>query len=114
MNVQDLKNYLGLKQLAGGNVLENNINKCYIGDLLSWVMANAREGNIWLTVMGNINMVAVAKLAEVSCVILCENSSLDTDAKMRADMHNIPILSSEKNSFELCKDLIELLKDDKI
>ena len=42
----------------------------YVGDLLSWVMGRARSGQAWITIMPNINTVAVASLADVACVIL--------------------------------------------
>ena len=41
----------------------------YCGDLLSWVMGRARSGNAWVTIMTNVNVVAVAALTDVSCVV---------------------------------------------
>ena len=49
------------------------VEGCYIGDLLSWVMGRASENNAWLTIMSNENVIAVATLAGISAVILCEN-----------------------------------------
>ena len=79
MDVKNLVEELGLKVLCGEN-LEREICGCYCGDLLSWVMSRANEGDVWLTVMGNINSVGVAVLADVACIVLTENAALDEDA----------------------------------
>ena len=53
----------------------------YVGDLLSWVMGRARSGQAWITIMSNINTVAVASLADVACVILAEGVTLPEDVQ---------------------------------
>ncbi len=52
---------------------EREICGAYAGDLLSWVMGRAQADNAWITIMSNINIVAVAALADAACVILAEN-----------------------------------------
>ena len=49
---------------------EKEITGCYCGDLLSWVMSRAKEGDAWLTVMGNVNAVAVAVLMASLIIII--------------------------------------------
>ena len=44
----------------------------YCGDLLSWVMGRAPAGGAWLTIMSNVNVAAVAALADTACVVLAE------------------------------------------
>ena len=85
MTVQQLKEALSLKLLAGEEGLSQEVSGCYIGDLLSWVMGRAKAGDAWLTVMGNISALAVASLADTACIILTENAWLDEDAKRKAD-----------------------------
>ena len=58
MTVQDLIEKLDLSVLVEGE-LDREITDCYIGDLLSWVMGRAPADSAWLTVMGNINSIAV-------------------------------------------------------
>lgn len=109
MNVTQAVEKLNLKVLVEGD-MERDITDCYIGDLLSWVMGRAGEDSIWLTVMGNINAVAVATLADVSCIVLVENAALDEDAKKKAEIHGVTILQSEENSYNLATKIYELLK----
>ena len=100
MNVKELIDKLNLKVLTEGD-LDREVTECYIGDLLSWVMGRAPEDSAWLTVMGNINSIAVATLADVSCIVLVENAALDDEAKAKAEMHGVTILQTEENSYSL-------------
>lgn len=109
MNITQAIEKLNLKTLVSGD-MEREITDCYIGDLLSWVMGRAPEDSIWLTVMGNINSIAVATLADVSCIVLVENAALDEDAKKKAELHDVTILQSEENSYALATKIYELLK----
>lgn len=81
---------------------EKEINGVYVGDLLSWVMGNAAEDNLWITIMTNSNVIAVASLVGVSSVILAENVSLDERTVALAKEKGINVLSSEKSVYELC------------
>ena len=108
MNVKELIKKLNLEILVEGD-LEREVTSCYIGDLLSWVMGRAPEDSAWLTVMGNINSIAVAVLADVSCIILVENSALDEEAKKKAEIQDVTILQTEENSYSLAVKLHELI-----
>ena len=90
---------------------ERKITSCYIGDLLSWVMGRAPKNSVWLTVMGNINSIAVATLADVSCIVLVENATLDESARQKAEMHGVNILLTAENSYQLAVKLNRLLKE---
>ena len=108
MTVNNLAEKLNLKILVEGD-MEREITGGYCGDLLSWVMGRAQSGDCWFTVMGNINAVAVSVLADCACIVLCENSTLDDDAKARAEMQGVAILSSEENAYKLANKLGEIL-----
>lgn len=108
MNVKEFAERLDLKILVEDD-LEREITDCYIGDLLSWVMGRAPENSAWLTVMGNINSIAVATLADVSCIVLTENAALDADAKAKAEDHGVNILTTEENSYKTAVKLSKLL-----
>ena len=108
MTVKELIEKLDLKILVEDD-LEREVKDCYIGDLLSWVMGRAPGDSAWLTVMGNINSIAVATLADVSCIILVENAALDEEAKKKAEMHGVTILSTDKNSYSLAIKISELI-----
>lgn len=108
MTVKDFIEKCNLKVHVEGE-LDREIKDCYIGDLLSWVMGRAPADSAWLTVMGNINSIAVATLADVSCIVLVESAALDAEAKAKAEMHDVTILSTEKNSYTLAVELSKLI-----
>ena len=109
MTVQQLKEALYVKLLAGEEGLSQEVSGCYIGDLLSWVMGRAQEGDAWITVMGNLNAIGVAVLADTSCIILAENAWLDEDARQKADQHGVAVLGSERNSYQLALGISRVL-----
>ncbi len=108
MTVQEFADKLNLKILMGDE-LDREIKDCYIGDLLSWVMGRAPSDSAWLTVMGNINSIAVATLADVSCIVLVENAPLDENARQKAEIHGVNILASGENSYNVAKKLSALI-----
>ena len=79
---------------------EREIKGAYIGDLLSWVMGKAEPDNAWITIMSNINIVAVSTLVDVSCIILAENVIPDEDALNAAKAKGVNILSTALSAYE--------------
>lgn len=110
MTVKQLKEELNLTFLCGEDIAqEKEINGCYCGDLLSWVMSRAEEGNVWLTVMGNVNSIGVAVLADISCIVLTENAPLDDDARLRAEQQGVVILTTSKNSYQVASEVCKVI-----
>ncbi len=109
MTVKDLSEKLNLKtlNLADG---QRQATGGYAGDLLSWVMGRAKEDCAWVTIMTNINVIAVASLADVACVILSENAAPDEQMLSVAAQKEINLFQSEKDTFTLCGEIAELLK----
>ena len=108
MTVKELCEKLNLKVLVEGDQ-DREIKGGYCGDLLSWVMGRAQSGDCWFTVMGNINAVAVSVLADCACIVLCENATLDNDAKEKAELQDICVLASEENAYTLANKLGKII-----
>ena len=88
---------------------DREINGVYIGDLLSWVMGRANTDDAWITIMSNINVLAVASLADVSCVILAEGVTVEDEVIKAALDKQINILQCEQSSYEAAVTLSRLL-----
>lgn len=110
MKVSEFAAELGLEYISGEQAQDREISGCYIGDLLSWVMGRALDGNVWITIMSNINIVAVASLTEAACVLLAENVVPDENVIKKAEMQDVIILKSDKTAYELATRLYELIK----
>ena len=80
---------------------DREVEGVYIGDLLSWVMGRAQADNAWITIMSNLNIVAVATLADVSCIILAEGVTLEDQVAVTAETKGINVLSSDKTAYEV-------------
>ena len=95
MKISELKEKLGLDLVTKNDYEDRDVEGCFVGDLLSWVM------NVWITIMNNINVTAVASLCDVSCVILAEGVTLPEDITKKADSVGIVVFKSEKSAYEL-------------
>ncbi len=82
---------------------EREISGVYIGDLLSWVMGRAKADDAWITIMSNINIVAVASLADVACIILAEGVQLEKAVTETAEAKGINILTCQMPAYEAAK-----------
>lgn len=88
---------------------QKEITGVYIGDLLSWVMGRANSGDVWITIMSNINIVAVASLADTACIVVTEGVELDNDVKTTAAEKGVNILSFEGSTFDAAVLLNDML-----
>ena len=98
MTVRELAEQLGAEVLVEGD-LSRELKTGYAGDLLSWVMARLPESAVWMTVMGNLNAVAVCSLKDGACILLTEDAPLDENAKQRAEVEEIPVLRVTEVSY---------------
>ena len=88
---------------------DKSASGAYIGDLLSWVMGRAEPESVWITIMSNINTVAVATLADVSCILLAEDVYPDTDALTAAKEKGVNILKTPLSSYEAAIKVAKIL-----
>ena len=103
MTIHDLIQALELRVLVEGD-LSRLVTGGSCGDLLSWVMGRALPDSAWITVMGNVNAVAVAVLADVACVVLAEDA-----AREKAEAQGVTILQSGQSIYRLAVALGRLL-----
>lgn len=100
MTVQELIDSGIFSVVNAGEGLEREITKPFCCDLLSIAMGRAPEGCAWVTVMGNMNTLAVASLADAACVIMAEGAALDEAARKKAADQEITVLETEEPIFE--------------
>lgn len=108
MTVQEIIEALELEVVAGGSGLHQEVTGGYASDLLSCVIAGASEGNVWVTLQAHPNIVAVADLLDLACVIVSEGMEPDDETLGRANESEMPILLSEESTFSLVGKLFQL------
>lgn len=101
MKVSELSKKLNMEVLTSPDYEDREVTGCYIGDLLSWVMGRAQSGDAWITIMSNINIVAVASLTDAACIILCEGVFPETEVIEKANSQGIIILRSSLTAYEI-------------
>ena len=102
MTVEELKTLLDAKNLTENANIAGEIACGYSCDLLSWVLAHGRQGMAWCTVQTHVNVIAVAVLMEMACVILVENVEPEEASLEKAREEGMPILSTGKTAYEVC------------
>jgi len=109
MTVKELIDSDMFELINEGDDLEREISKLFCCDMLSIAMSKASAGCAWVTVMGNINTLAVAALSDSACVILAEGVRLDEPATAKAQMQGITVLRTEMPIFEAALSVHEKL-----
>lgn len=108
MQVKEIVEKLNFKLITEEGEISKEIKGLYCCDLLSWVMSHAKQGDAWITVQTHMNIVAVASLLELSCIIVPENIEVEEDTIEKANEENIPILVTDLSSYEIFCKMYEL------
>jgi predicted transcriptional regulator len=111
MKITDIITRLNLKVISGHSGLANDITGGYVSDLLSDVMGNAKEGQIWITLQTHQNIIAVASLKDISAIIIVKGNVPEPDTIEKSNMENIPVLSTKLDTFNIAGRVFELLKE---
>jgi hypothetical protein len=97
------------KCLVPGEVpAELEISGCYCGDLLSHVMKNAQKGDAWLTIQAHPNIVAVAVLLNLPCIMLTEGVVPRDETLAKAGKEGVVILSVPETTYQVAGELFAL------
>ncbi len=105
MKVCEVAEKLKLKFCTGEGFADKAVEGCYIGDLLSLAMSKVQMNYVWITIQTNVNIVAVASLADAACIIVADGCVPDEKTVERAKEQEIIILESELSAYELAKGL---------
>lgn len=70
-------------------------------DLLSWVMANGKENEAWITVQTHANILAVTSLLDMACIIVPEGIVVEKATIDKANEKNIPIFGTKDSAYQI-------------
>jgi len=106
-----------LKELAGRlnwelktrNVpIEAEVKTGYASDLLSDVLANSIEGDLWVTRQTHLNIVAIAVMRDLSGILISSGAEPDPDTLEKAAEKMVPIFRTTLPTFEVVGRLYQL------
>lgn len=107
MKTEIIAEKLGLELIAGDAPAE--FSGVYAGDFLSRAMSRVRDGDLWITIMNNINVIAVASLTEAAAVILAEGVTMDKFVLDAASEKGVAVYSSTSTVYEICRDIASVM-----
>jgi hypothetical protein len=100
MTLQDIIDSLELSALTDGKDFSSiETSGGYASDLLSCVMAGAKQKGVWITLQAHINIVAVAALLDLSAVIITEGAQPDQAVIEKANEQAVTLLSTPLPTF---------------
>jgi len=101
MKLTELIQKLNLSVRSAKGNLEREVTGGYASDLLSDVLANSKEGNIWITLQIHQNIVGVASMKDIAGIILVNSREPESETLEKAEAEKVPIMVSEMPTFEL-------------
>ena len=109
LNVKEIAEQLNLKVVSGSSGLSNMISGGYTSDLMSDVIANAENGNIWITLQTHKNVMAIASLKDLSAVIVVSNQQPEDDMISQSNEEGIPVLVTNETTFNISGKVFNLI-----
>ena len=102
MTVHDLALAISARNLTPEVDDSKEITCAYTCDLLSWVMSHGEEGMAWVTVQTHMNVIAVALLSDMACVIMPEDIEMEQESIEKAKAEGMCVLKSPLSGYEIC------------
>ena len=102
MKIRELIPLIEAKVLTPSTDQEKDVLCGYTCDLLSWVMAHGQEGMAWVTVQTHMNVIAVAVLSDMACVIMPESIEMEPESLQKAEQEGMCVLQSPLSGYEIC------------
>jgi hypothetical protein len=108
MKLKEIVEKLALEVRTKIGVLDSDVQRGYASDLLSDVLANAGEGDLWITLQVHQNIAAVAGMKGLSGIVLINSREPEEMTIRKAEEEKIPIMVSKLTAFELIGRLYNL------
>ncbi len=108
MKLKALVDAFALETKCAPGMLDREVGGVYVSDLLSDVLANARAGDVWITLQLHENIAAVACMNSLAGIIVINGREPEKATLDRAEEEDIPIMVSGLSAFELAGELYQL------
>ncbi|MDK2977541.1 MAG: hypothetical protein PWP52_255 [Bacteroidales bacterium] len=114
MKISDIVEQFNLEVFSGKEGLAREVKGGYVSDLLSDVMGNSKEGQLWITLQTHKNVMAIASLKDLAAVILVKSFKPNEDTVKQSELEGVPILGTTENTFEITGKIFQYLKENEI
>lgn len=110
MKLSDFLKEMSLEVKTFKDGVQREVTGGYVSDLLSDVLANSKEGNVWITLQTHPNIVAVASTKDLAGIIIVGGREAQKDTLEKAESKKITIISSPLSTFEIAGRIYQLLQ----
>ncbi|HHY35985.1 MAG TPA: serine kinase [Firmicutes bacterium] len=112
MKVREIVEKLGLEvKTLSPRGETREVKGAYVGDVLSHAMANLSSSDAWVTIQTHENIVGVASLMDVACIVVCQRE-VPEKTLQTAEEQGVSILWSPRPVFETAGRLWVMLRDE--
>ncbi|MCK9302907.1 MAG: serine kinase [Bacteroidales bacterium] len=109
MKINELIEKTNLKQFGTADI-NRDFEGGYASDLLSDVMGNAKEKNVWITMQTHKNVVAVASLKDIAAIVFSNGNTPESDTIEAANEEDVILLGTTKGTYEICGEIYQIAK----
>ena len=109
MKLSEFAEVCGFEVITKGSE-DKELTDVYCCDLLSFAMTRNPSGSVWVTVMGNVNTIAVAVLTEGGCIVVAEGAAIDESAVEKAEQQGVAVFRTDMPVFDAALKAHGLLK----
>jgi len=102
MTLEEMKDILSAEVVVGSDSMDIEIRDAFAADLLSDVLAFAKEGTILITGITNPQVVRTAEMLELVGIVFVRGKKPDAETLKLAQIKKVPILSTRYIMFETC------------
>jgi len=100
MTIEDLARLVDGALAGAAGAGGREVRGGYASDLLSDVMANAQDGDAWVTMQRHVNTVAVAQLKNLAAIVIVNGRQPEPDMALRAAEHDVAIVTTPLAAFD--------------
>ncbi|MCD6328201.1 serine kinase [bacterium] len=101
MRLSQIADALELEMCTTNCSLDCEVTGCYVSDILSDVMANSKEGYLWITIHIHPNIAAVSEFLALGGVIVVNGRRPQPETLEKANEHKIPIFTTKLSAYEV-------------
>ena len=101
MKLKDIVEKLNLQVRVAINNPDVEVGNGYVSDLLSDVLANSEENDLWITLQIHPNIVAIASIKGLAGIVIINGREPEEETVAKAEEKGIAIMISKMTAFEL-------------
>ena len=102
MTLGEMKDILSAEILVGSDCMDIEVRDAFAADLLSDVLAFAREGTLLITGITNPQVVRTAEMLELIGIVFVRGKKPNEEVIKLAQVKKVPLLSTHYIMFETC------------